>query len=1118
MIYRAFYKETKYNPFSDELSCDETYNLLSESGRLTSGETKYTFGTWYATPDLAVRAEHSQRLKSIMSGESNFFMVMIAAVDESEYDYTVHINDETNTNFDLMLTESQETQSVLKVDCKLYKVSHVSKGSNVYYGYKYMTLNLFDNIDHIPNFASIQVLGDVIRYKDKHAIVYGSHHDLLSMTDVSYFDIKHNCWVNVNKKTFNNLCKTVHNTDTKYLMVREALCDNYVYNLRKIDDDTVIKNFMDRRRIFRLDLYQKSDNLATYDVKTFQPRVPGSVMLGECESECRVCFSATVEGCLSAVPWGHEVIGNSTLVWVSFYDDIGDGAVVYDLAHSVPDSPVTKECWLTEAVTVKSRLAIIDRVSTSDICYDVINRFNDITEDDLITNRVNSALHESKTVRRENGEPIQSVEEVNEALEKGETLIFRNHIKEFECISIRYITEEEILMSREKDYRRFKELNKEIEEHDLAYYVRSSPTISDKEYDELVKELESLVDKYPDLKSGSVLDGVSYGTTNTPFKKVKHEVPMLSLKNTYNGDEVGNFVKMVKGVLVDANAAGDSITNMLIEIQPKYDGISCELRYENGILRSALTRGDGEYGEDITHNVMACENISNSISLINENTNNGTFTIRGEMIIDRQGFERINDRMIEEGKEPYMNPRNLVSGVLRRDEANWITKTFVKFAVFDSLTENLDLMYTANLIGSYFIGAHKTCSFKLGESTENITTAIMKVVDDFRSMGHAYPIDGSVIKVHKSQRKYFQSTSRYPKWAIAYKYDDVAVCTTLKRVEVQVGRTGRITPVAIFDPIIIDGSKVSKATLHNYEEIERLGIKIRSTIEVVKAAAIIPKVVRVVGTNGYSTDIRVPSECPECGTHLIMNTLKDVYCPNVDCVGRVKRTLEHFVSRVAMDITGFGPMTISRLVNTKMLSSIPDIYRLPDKLVATDKVSAKLIHAIDSSKSKPYYKVLIGLGIPDCGVTYLTQLGKKYKTIDELYKANDDGVFDTHKVVDKSLKGWLNTNTELVNELKDLGLMKSVELEESKSIDLFDGESFCITGKDDRVTRDELGKFIESHGGVISKTITNSTVLYGDKAGSKLDKAKSSGRKLISINDFIFEHNNDMRKFFKRDI
>ena len=657
--------------------------------------------------------------------------------------------------------------------------------------------------------------------------------------------------------------------------------------------------------------------------------------------------------------------------------------------------------------------------------------------------------------------------------------------------------------------RKIDELSKRLEEHNYNYYVLSNPVISDFDFDRLLEELIRLEKAHPEYASPNSPTQRVGGQITKEFKTVKHKYAMLSLGNTYSEEELTDFDDRVKKVL---HAPYEYVCEL------KYDGVAIGLTYIEGKLDRAVTRGDGEQGDDVTTNVKTIKSIP--LQLRGKN-HPKEFEIRGEIFMPRSSFLKINKEREEIGEPPLANPRNAASGTLKMQDSNVVAKRNLNCYFYFILGEELPFK------GHYEnLQAARDWGFRVPDSI--IKTNGMKGVFDFINKWDKerndleFEIDGIVLKVNSyEQQKMLGLTSKSPRWAIAYKFKAQRVSTVLKSISYQVGRTGAITPVANLEPVLLAGTTVKRASLHNADIIEKLDIRVGDTVFVEKGGEIIPKVIGV--DESKRADLSVKTEyiqnCPECGTRLIRNEGEaNHYCPNeLGCPPQVIGKMVHFVGRKAMDIDSLGGETITQLYTHKLISNIADIYTLKKtELLNLERMAEKsvnnLLEGIEASKQVPFERVLYAIGIRHVGETTAKKLAFYFKNIEALEKASIEELLEVGDIgerIAETIVAYFKDERiqEIISRLKSCGLQfelsgTQLTATSNKLKDL----SFVVSGVFSKFSRDDLKKAIEQNGGKNVGSISGKTnyVLAGENMGpEKLKKAEKLGVPIISEDDFI---------------
>jgi len=652
------------------------------------------------------------------------------------------------------------------------------------------------------------------------------------------------------------------------------------------------------------------------------------------------------------------------------------------------------------------------------------------------------------------------------------------------------------------------DLRDKIRYHDRRYYVLNDPEISDKEYDDLLKKLIELEKKYPQLiipdsptqrVSGQVLEG---------FPSIRHRVKMLSLDNTYSIDEVRQWQERVKRALKK-----DISLDFVAEL--KIDGISCSLTYEKGVLTKGATRGDGERGEDVTQNLRTIRSIplhlgSEDVPKIME--------VRGEVYMGRTDFEKINKERLKRNEPPFANPRNATSGSLKLLDSQVVSERNLNCYIHSfGWVEGYDFKNQNNFLA-------QTKKWGLRISPYNKYCKNLYEVIEYCNYWQAkresldFEVDGVVIKINSfSIQKELGATLKLPRWAVAYKFPAHQATTVVKKIEFGVGRTGIITPVALLAPVECGGVTISRATLHNFDEIKRLDVRETDTVLIERAGDVIPKVVKVITSKRKKNAlvVKVPNKCPQCDEKVIKEKEEEVYwyCPNPNCPAAIKRSLLHFASRAAMDIEGMGESAIEELVNRKLLSSLSDIYKLKKEDLLKlplfkEKKASNLVAAIEKSKIQPLSRFLYGLGIRHVGEKAAAVLAQRFNAIDKFFSLSEDDlkqIPDIGPAMASSIVRFfsLSSTKTLIKELKeaDLNLVEKKRLIKKSSLA---GKVFVFTGELEGFSRSQAQKEVEKFGAKTTSSISKSVdfVVAGKAPGSKYDKARKSGLKIINEKEF----------------
>jgi len=657
------------------------------------------------------------------------------------------------------------------------------------------------------------------------------------------------------------------------------------------------------------------------------------------------------------------------------------------------------------------------------------------------------------------------------------------------------------------------ELRKQINEHNFKYYNLDTPSISDFDFDILLKELHDLETKFPEYFDENSPTQRVGGQITKIFPTIIHRNRMFSLDNSYSKQDLEDWLFRIEKVLY-----AETVLEQEIEFvcELKYDGASISIQYTNGKLIQAVTRGDGYQGDEVTHNIRTIK----SIPLELHGNFPIDFDIRGEIILTKDGFKKLNEIREEQGLELYANPRNTASGSLKLQDSTETAKRPLECFLYQIIGENLELkthwemLTKANSFG-FKVPKHS----KLCKNLDDV----LEFIDywEVERKNLPYEIDGVVVKINSfQQQSALGFTAKSPRWAMAYKFKAEKMETILESISYQVGRTGAITPVANLRPILLGGTVVKRASLHNEDIIKKLGVRIGDTVVVEKGGEIIPK---IVGVNeelrqSDSVEIQYITHCPECKTTLVRNEGEaNHYCPNEEfCPPQVIGKLEHFVSRKAMDMESIGSETVELLFKNNLVKTIADFYSLKKSdLLKLDKIQEKsaqnILDAIEKSKKIPFEKVLYAIGIRHIGETVAKKLAKQFKNIDSIIKAEKEELVEVEDIGDKiadSLQYYFSKmeNIQIIESLKKAGLQFEVFLNNMKQSTKLEGKSFLFTGKLNKFTRENAEKMVEENGGknisAVSKNLTY--LVVGENAGSKLEKAKNIGTvEILTEDEFL---------------
>ncbi|MDC6364971.1 MULTISPECIES: NAD-dependent DNA ligase LigA [Flavobacteriaceae] len=652
-------------------------------------------------------------------------------------------------------------------------------------------------------------------------------------------------------------------------------------------------------------------------------------------------------------------------------------------------------------------------------------------------------------------------------------------------------------------------LREELRGHNYSYYVLDQPTISDYEFDMKLKELQKLEEEYPefyDATSPTIRVG---GAVTKNFETIQHEHRMYSLDNSYSKEDLEDWEKRIQRIL------GNVAVEFTCEL--KYDGASISLTYEDGKLVRAVTRGDGFQGDDVTTNIKTIK----SVPLQLKGDYPPKFDIRGEIILTLDGFAKMNAERVEAGEDPYMNPRNTASGSLKLQDSALVAQRPLECLLYSIVGNNLQ-------ISSQFevLERARSWGFKVPTVAKlcKTTDEVLDFVNEWEIRRHdlPYETDGVVIKVnnlrHQDELGY---TAKSPRWAMAYKFKAEQVSTVLNEITYQVGRTGAITPVANLEPVLLAGTTVKRASLHNADQIAKLDIREGDTVFVEKGGEIIPKIIAVDFTkrSSDSTPTQYIQYCPECGTELIRKEGEaQHFCPNdVGCPPQITGRIQHFISRKAMDIEGLGGETVELLFKEGLIANYADLYILTKEQVMplermAEKSAENLVNGVAASKNIPFERVLFALGIRYVGETVAKKLAKAYKNIDALMVSSVEDLVAVDEIGERIAESVVSffaatSNVELVERLKSYGLQFSLSEEQLENqTEKLKGQTFVVSGVFTSISRNELKKLIEDNGGKVASSVSSKTtfLVAGENMGpSKRTKAENLGVPIISEQEFL---------------
>ena len=657
--------------------------------------------------------------------------------------------------------------------------------------------------------------------------------------------------------------------------------------------------------------------------------------------------------------------------------------------------------------------------------------------------------------------------------------------------------------------KRMKELQIELQRHNELYYQKAAPEISDRAFDALLDELIRLEHAYPEFLAPDSPTQRVGGAPLDEFKNIKHQQPMLSLSNTYDREELRAFHGRVTKLLEEENCS--------YVVEPKIDGVAVSLRYEKGVLVNAATRGDGKTGDDITSNAKTIRSLPLRLKL---DPAPAVLELRGEIFIERDAFIKMNEARKKKGLEPFANPRNSASGSLKMLDSREVAKRpldLICYAFGETsgvqAATHVEVLQTIAQAGLPTPDDYWVCP-----SIEEVLSTLDILLE--KKSQYTYETDGAVIKVNeRALYNILGATSKSPRWATAYKFESEQAETTISAIRIQVGRTGVLTPVAELEPVQIAGTTVSRATLHNEDEIKRKDIRIGDRAIVEKGGEIIPIVVAILPEyrTGSEQAFQMPNLCPECD-HPVSRTEGEVAvrCENLHCPAQIKNWIKHFASRKAMDIEGLGESLVEQLVDHKLVHTPADLYPLKQESLESlervgTKSAANLIEALQKSKTQPLWRLLHGLGIRHVGSGSAQVLEKHFSNLDDLVQARKEdleAIHDIGPIVAQSLIEFFQAEESeaLLNALRAAHLnFSALDQTTQKEHAAITGKTFVLTGTMESLTRDEAAAKIRAHGGKTSSSVSKKTdyVVAGEKAGSKLIKAEKLEVQILTEQDFL---------------
>ena len=664
-------------------------------------------------------------------------------------------------------------------------------------------------------------------------------------------------------------------------------------------------------------------------------------------------------------------------------------------------------------------------------------------------------------------------------------------------------------MNKQDDLKTIAELRKAIEYHNQRYYQQDAPEISDAEYDRLMRELQALEERYPEEYSAASPTQRVGAKPLAKFAPFNHPSAMFSLANAFSSEEIVEFDKRIRRL-----AGVDSITYV---VEPKLDGLAVNLIYENGLFIRGATRGDGNTGEDVTQNLKTISSLPLKMKHSADNLIPSFIEIRGEVYIEKEPFHKLNTRRTENGEEPFANPRNAAAGSLRQLDSRITARRplsiylygigHIQGTEFSTHGEALQMLSDWGFPVNQHI-----------EQAQDINACI-KYFERISAIREKLPyeIDGVVLKVDNlALQKTLGNISRNPRWALACKFPAAQATTVVREIFVGVGRMGTLTPVAIMEPVNVGGVMVSRATMHNEDEVLKKDVRVGDTVVIQRAGDVIPEVVKVIPEKRPegAEQFKMPDHCPECGSEIVRLDEEVAHrCVNISCPAQLKEHIRHFASRGAMDIEGLGEKVSAQLFDAKLINDPADLYFLTKDQLATldrqaDKSAQNLIDAIDKSKNPPFDKFIYALGIRHVGERTAKLLADHFDSMANLMSASKEDLTAINEIGPEIAAGILeffheSKNIDVLNKFSKAGVIPQKKAKRNHAP--LQGQSFVFTGAMETLARNEAKAIVENLGGTIHSSVTKKTsyVVAGSDAGSKLDKAKASGLKIISENEFL---------------
>lgn len=656
-------------------------------------------------------------------------------------------------------------------------------------------------------------------------------------------------------------------------------------------------------------------------------------------------------------------------------------------------------------------------------------------------------------------------------------------------------------MEKQDVQQRLEALREQIRYHSRKYYTEDDPEISDYEYDQLYRQLETLEAEYPDLVTEDSPTRKIGGAVYNTFAPVIHQVPLESLHDSFSSEELQEFDRRVR----------EAVGEVEYVVEPKFDGLSVALEYRNGLFVRGSTRGDGVTGEDVTENIRTIRSVP---KILKEPV--PFLEVRGEVYMSDESFQKLCARQELLEEKPFKNPRNAAAGSLRQKDPKITAQRELSIFIFNvQQVEGKSLSFhDESLEWLKSLGFPVFDQYRKTDSMDSVLQFIQEIGDRRGELD--FPIDGAVVKVNRfTQREELGSTAKFPRWAEAFKYPPEEKETTLLEIEVNVGRTGVLTPTGCFDPVTLAGTTVSRATLHNQDFITEKDIRVGSRVILRKAGEIIPEVVAVLSHPEGSQPYHLPERCPSCGE--IVTRVEGeaaTRCTNPQCPAQLLRNLIHFASRDAMDIDGLGPVLLEQLLQKGMISSPADLYTLKvDELQALERFGEKsainLVNALERSKGNDLYRLVYALGIPHIGAKAAQVLCNAFPTMEQIQNASEEEIAQIEGfggIMAKEVVAFFQKESvrRLVERLGELGISMEAQQKESQG-DKLAGSTFVLTGTLPTMSRKEASQLIESHGGKVTSSVSKKTsyVLAGEEAGSKLEKAQQLGIPILTEEEFL---------------